>query len=342
MPEIETSPWAEITPGRPIEDLPNAQKLELAKSALAGGCFPDGNIVFGSQFHDWLRWIQSDDPTALTWWNWINEREPGLQRDPHISLLWQSINDPNGVNRAAKEQVMKEITAWSFYERHFFNWFLSRYNAVDARRVFNNNWLTCNVHLPVGLLTIGIVVLFFGWSGLTLCEWLCAALLIALVFVSGNLAARLQPAYYLQSLIPRMAVTTALGYLFLFSASGLVATIYYSQFSLIWHILISLALVVFVIVYMIQVIQRRVVPRLNLWQACRRSLHLLCLGLAYSAIGLLVSAPVLFTPTFLEGKPGNHMPPASPEALITTAVIVLAIGVALQLVWEDKPVTEPF
>jgi len=335
----ETSPWSKINSEGAVEDLSNALKLELAKSALVGGCFPNGNTALRDRFHDWLRWIQSDDPTAVTWWHWINEqREPGLQRDEYISRLWQSINDPNGVNRPAKEQVTNEITAWSFYERHFFNWFLNRYNTVDARRVFNDNRLNRYVHLPVSLLAMGIVAGFFGWACQTRCAWLCAALLIGLVFLLGNLAAGIQPAYYLQSLIPRMAVTTGLGYLFLFSASGLVAAIYYNTLPLAAQIIISFALMLFVLIYMIQVIQRRVVPRLNFWQACKRSFHLLWLGLAYSAIGLLVSAPVLFS-SYFDKSFTSH---PAPEKLLVTATIVLAIGVALQLVWDDKPVTEPF
>jgi hypothetical protein len=194
----------------------------------------------------------------------------------------------------------------------------------------------------VSLLALAAVVWFFGWSCQTGGEWLVAALVVVAAFVVGKFATGIQPAYYLQSLIPRMAVTTGLGYLFLFSASGLVAAIYYNPLAPVWQIITSLALVLFVLIYMIQVIQRRVVPRLNLCQACQRSLHLLWLGLAYSAIGLLVSAPVLFTAIFLDGKPGGNVPPPSPAALLTTAAIVLAIGVALQLVWDDKPVTEPF
>ena len=340
------SPWRYVDPKGSFDcfkTISNEDKACLAKEALAGGCFPNGKEAFGREFHTWLRWVQSDHPRAILWWHWLDEnRDPEiLDRDEYVVKLWKTIEAPNHPNRLAKTQV-SETTAWSFYQRHFFNWFLNRYNTVDARRVFNGSWLNRYVHLPVSLLALAAVVWFFGWGCQTRCEWLVAALAIVLVFVAGNLASGIQPAYYLQALIPRMAVTTGLGYLFLFSASGLVAAIYHNPLPAIWQIIISLALALFVLIYMIQVIQRRVVPRLNLWQACKRSFHLLSLGLAYSAIGLLISAPVLFTSTFLDGKPGNTIPPASSAALLLTATIVLAIGVALQLVWDDKPVTEPF
>ncbi len=327
----------------------NEVKLKLAKDALSGKCFSEGETGeqkknYQELFHAWLRWVLGEDRHAVVWWHWIGEKKKReiRDRDEFTIELWQSMNDTDGKNKKAREQAIEDVAPWSYYKGYFFNWFLTRHNTVGARQVFNDKWWSRYIHLPVGLLTIGIVAGFFGWTSQTRCEWLCAALLIALVFVVGNLVAWIRPAYYLQSLIPRMAVTTALGYLFLFSASGLVKGIYYNSLPPIGQLTISLALVLFVLIYMIQVIQRRVVPRLNFGQACKRSLHLLCLGLAYSAIGLLISAPVLFSSTFLNDKPGNFVAPASPTALLTTAALGLVIGVVLQLVWDDKPVTEPF
>lgn len=335
------SPWPKVDPDGKLdcfEKISNEEKTRLAKEALMGDWLAAVSEFPAHRFLTWLRWAQSDHPRAILWWHWLGEHpDPDIPgRDEYISQLWQKINARHETH-VVKEQVAKE-TAWSFYERHFFNWFLNRYNAIDARRVFSGNQINRYVHLPVSALALLAVVWFFGWTCQTACEWLVAALAIVLVFVAGNLAAGIQPAYYLQSLIPRMAVTTGLGYLFLFSASGLVAAIYNNRLPLAGQIIISFALVAFVLIYMIQVIQRRVVPRLNCWQAGKRSFHLLVLGLAYSAIGLLISAPVLFSPAFDK----SFTRPPAPETLLITATLVLAIGVALQLVWDDKPVTEPF
>ena len=336
------SPWRQVDPAGSFDCfkvISNTDKVWLAKDALAGGCFITGKDAFGKEFHAWLRWAQSDHPRAVLWWHWLNEHpDPDIpSRDEYVSKLWQTMNDSNHPNHRAKAQVSDELTPWSYYERHFFNWFLGRYNLVDARRVFKQNRISRYVHLPVSLLTLGAVIGFFGFGCQSGCEWMVAALGIMLVFALGNLAAWIEPAYYLQSLMPRMAVTTGLGYLFLFSASGLVAAIYHNPLSLVWQIIISVALVLFVFSYMMQVIQRCVVPRLHFRRAGARALHLLCLGIAYSAIGLLISAPVLFSPLFDQ----NFVTAPPPGALLITAAIALALGVALQLVWDDKPVTEP-
>jgi len=336
------SPWRRVDPAGFFDcfkAISNTDKVWLAKDARDGGCFINGKDAFGKEFHTWLRWVQSDHPRAVLWWHWLNEHpDPDIpSRDEYVSKLWQTMNDSNHPNHRAKTQVSDELTSWSYYERHFFNWFLSRYNVVDARRVFNQSWISRYVHLPVSLLTLGAAIGFFGFGCQSGCEWMVAALASMLVFVLGNLAAWIEPSYYLQSLMPRMAVTTGLGYLFLFSGSGLVAAIYKNSLPWQGQMAITIGLVLVVSIYMVQVIQRRVVPRLNFWHAGGRALHLLCLGIAYSAIGLLVSAPILFSPLFDE----TFTNAPTWGALVITAAIALAIGVALQLVWDDKPVTEP-
>jgi len=361
-----TSPWAKVDPNDPqksLDKLPNQTKLVLAKGALEGKCFTEGGGQFDKLFHHWLLWMHCDHPKAHHWWHWMSEQpeaecvlslsESGTNkhkaetvdlhdRDIYTIRLWHTMNEDGGANHLAKEQVKKKITTWSYYERHFFNWFLGRFNVVDARQVFNKHWISRYIHLPVSLVTTALAIWYFSLSCKTSCDWLLSLLSIVLVFTLGNVFAWIKPAYYIQSLMPRMAVTIGIGYLFLFSASGLVTAIYYNQLRIEWQVLIALTLVILVLFYMVQIIQRRVQPRLKDWPSFTRSLHLMLMAIAYSAVGLLISAPILFDPLFISPADRSlSAPPAGYGYLLITAAIALAIGVALQLVWEDRPVTEP-
>lgn len=359
----DLTPWDLITNTsdfRSLNKRENPEKKMMAEDALAGNCFTEhGKDVYGKQFHLWLRWVQSDDPYALLWWYWMSSQEEKLavktidgltpkevkkvnldlrNRDDYIIQLWHTINNKNANNRQARVDVEQRYTPWSYYTRHFFNWFLKRYNVVDARQVFTQSLLSRYVHIPLSLLSIALVGLFLGDIWPPGQEWLITGISLLLGFVVGNVAARMQPAYFLQSLIPRFAASIAVGYLFLFSASGLVAVLYDSRLSFWLQAAICLVIILAVGIYMVQVIHRQVQPRLPLWRAVQRSFHLLLTGAAHSAIGLWVSAPLLYSETFL-----NQSAPPEPTAgcLLLTATIALAIGVVLQMVWEDKPVTEP-
>ena len=359
-----TSEWAGIDtadPQKSLTELANQTKLILAKEALEGKCYPNGNDQYGKLFHHWLLWMHRDHSAALRWWHWLSEQpaaecllslsERGkhknkpetvnlCDRDDYTIRLWHSMNDDDGANQLAKKQVHQEITTWSYYERHFFNWFLGRFNVVDARQVFNKHWISRYIHLPLSLVTTALVIWYFSLSCKSSCDWLLALLSIVLVFTLGNVCAWIKPAYYLQSLMPRLAVTTAIGYLFLFSANGVVTWIYKNQLDLKQQVGIAMTLVILVLFYMVQIIQRQVQPRLKVWPSFTRSLHLMLMAIAYSAVGLLISAPILFDPLFI--SPADRSASAPPAGyLLITAAIALTIGVTIQLVWEDKPMTEP-
>lgn len=343
----DTSLWLKIAdnPVESLRTLPNEERLELARNALEGGAYPAGEDVHDDLFHHWLSWIQSEDPWAIFWWYWVNEQPDAKISycDEYMIQLWHSMNEKQNklaVNRKAKEYVIKEVTAWSYFEQHFFNWFLNRYNIVDARQVYNRNWISRYIHLLLSLFTSASVGWYFLSGNQSQCQWLLALLSVVLIFTLGNVFAWIKPGFYLQSLIPRLAVTTGIGYLFLFSASSLVKLIYLNPFDPGEQIIISLALVLLVLLYMMQVILRAVQPRPKSWIAFKRALNMLALAITYSFIGLLICAPVLYNPTFLDLKPPYD--PAYPLGyLLITAAITLAIGVVLQLVWEDKPITKP-
>ncbi len=320
--------------------------LQLAEEALAGKCFEAQDEDVKPLFHDWLRWVISDEPRARAWWHWIHEQRTSgashsiKDRDEYTAALLRSITDPNGKNREAREQFEKQFTTWSYYEFHFFDWFLNRFNVLDARGILNPSPRSRYAHLPVSLLSIGIVAVFFFLDSPPASSWLIAALGLAVVLGLGKWLSGISLTYYLQSLIPRLAALTGLGYLFLFSASNLVAVLYTNRLAPDWQAIISAAIVGSVWSYMILVIRRRVHPRLSPRRVFARSCHLMIMAAAYSAVGLFICKPIFINEQFL-GEHYYHLPLVFQAYHLLLAAIALAIGVALQLVWEDKPVTEP-
>lgn len=318
----------------------------VATGALLGDFYRDNDDDRKRLFHEWLRWIFGNQPRTRAWWHWLSEEKKrcidhGIDdRDSYTIKLLQSITGPNAPNSEAKAQFEKEHTSWSYYESYFFEWFLRRYDIVRARQVFYGQWIARYVHFILAALLIPVVVLYFVFYAPQACAWLVAGSVMVSAILVCAMPFRDHLNSYFQSLMPRLAVTTGLGYLFLFSASGLVDAIYLNALQPIWQIAISTAIILAIWLYLMQMIERRVQPSIGLGRALMRSSHLMVMAAIYSSLGLFVSAPVLFSRAFLSGE--LFRPTRGAEAyLLITAAIALAIGVVVQLVWEERAVTEP-
>src|SRR6185295_6995136 len=84
-------------------------------------------------------------------------------------------------------------------------------------------------------------------------------------------------------------------------------------------------------------VSRRVAPPLEKLQLHGRSLAVVAIGIGHATIGLTLLGPLLFDSLFLELSDVHPCP----GQLILTAAVALSLGVALQLVWEEKSLTEP-
>jgi hypothetical protein len=80
-----------------------------------------------------------------------------------------------------------------------------------------------------------------------------------------------------------------------------------------------------------------VAPSLRTSELNARSFAVVAVGIGHAAIGLTLLGPLLFDSVFL-GLPSVH--PCAGQ-LVLTAAVALSLGVALQLVWEEKSLTEP-
>ena len=313
-----------------------ARRVEEVRGGGPPGASADQRAF---QFDDWLRWGQSDDPQTRKQWAWLADKKR-LDRDRWVLDLWRSF----AKDSEARAETETEAP-WSFYQRHFFGWFLGRFDVQAACAVFVSWGLAGWLHYLLGLAIV--ITAFWRLQGTVEPgpSFLAFGGLLAVLLAAG-FAVKLAglPLYaWLNSLIPRLGAAVGIGYLFLFSAPHLVQMLNASQRRPLHFWLGVAGLVLAALLYLMFHIYRRVEPSLEWPSLLRRSLSVLALAVAYSALELLVAAPILFSKPFLcttcpaAGCAVN----ADFHRLALCAAIALNLGVILQLAWDEKPLTEP-
>ena len=288
---------------------------------------------------DWLRWAPRENPVTRMQWACLAVQ--GRDRDGWVLDLWRSMLDEKHPNREVKAVIAKEIP-WDFYQRYFFDWFLSRFDVRAARGVFvEPRWATL-LHCLLVAILVTVPWLSLGlWTTQLSPSLRVFGTLLLIVAILGAFTRKKLPLYaYFNSLSPRLAAAVGIGYLFFFSAPHLVK-ILNDTWRPLWLGVVALVAAAFV--YLTFHISRRVHPRLKSWDLFRRSGAILALAVAYSSLGILVAGPMLFSNTFLSvaasGQPfAVH---ADLHRLAFCAAVALNLGVVLQLAWDEKPLTEP-
>ena len=135
----------------------------------------------------------------------------------------------------------------------------------------------------------------------------------------------------------------AIGYLFLLSVPDFIFYIYSNSLDVKIQIAVSIALILFTYGFIMLNIQKRVKPDLFLPQLLLRGGHLLFIAAGYAAVGLFFVEKVLFMKVYSSSAFQYKIESltVSDSQLMLCASISLVIGVSLQLIWEEKPVTEP-
>lgn len=300
-----------------------------------------GALTNGAEIDNWLRWSQSNDPVTNRQWEWLAGQ--GFDRDAWVLDVWRSVRDDP--KHLATSAIEAEVP-WSFYQRHFFGWFLGRFDARAALAMFLDDRLAARLHRFLITVLVAVSWLSLGFYTTRLTPSLLVFLpLLILVALTGLYARRKGlPWYaYLNSLSPRLAAAVGIGYLFFFSAPHLVK-ILNDTWRPAWQLWLGVAaLVSTAYVYLTFHISRRVHPRLPPGPLRKRSLAILALALAYASLGMLIAGPMLFSLPFL-GAAASGQPfavHADLPRLAFCAAVALNLGVLLQLAWDEKPLTEP-
>ena len=326
------------------ETLTLEETLGFAKIALEGNCKmdsePDSDI-----FHKWLRWVQSDDARAILWWHWVTKKKKTDEigdRDEYILKLWHSIDDEGAPNSEAKKEVEDQITDWSYYQNYFFKWFLKRFHIRFAREVFTRNCFIVSAHYWYFLLNLFIAIFYYFRPNLFTYEYVAGLLMLTIIpvgtLIITHFASNMKIGNFIHSMVPRLFATIAIGYLFLISIPNFVKRVYlvFNDFALfIAGILIILTIFLFILLN----IYKRVIPELDFSKLLSRSADLLVIAVSYTLFGLYLFEPVIRKSIFNEEQ--LHFFHPCLGQLFFLASISLAIGVIFQLIWEEKPVTEP-
>jgi hypothetical protein len=286
--------------------------------------------------HEWLRFCQSDSSLARMRWAALSEsKDPRLEdRDEYVGRLWRKIKGGEGAEGRFREHVERKWCPWPYYERHFFSWFLSRFDLVHARNVFEEGRGAGSLDYTLLALSVVIIGGIFLLPPLTLLKVVAGIAGVGLAFYAAFRWSNLPGYAFVHSLVPRMAAAVGVGYLFLVGATGLV------NGEQPWYFLTTIAFGVAgaSLAYIVLHIYRRVHPPLQRPHLRQRSVRLFSLAALYAAIELLIAAPVVLSPELLSEATPVH---TRASHLILCAAIAINIGVIVQLAWDEKPLTEP-
>lgn len=318
--------------------IPLSELAERAHKLLSEGARGETDEVRAKYVDNWLKWSQDDSPETRRRWSHLIQSKEIDDRDHYVLALWKSIHREGSPNQILKAYFEDYLGPWDFYRRHFFAWFLSRFNLRAAREVLPGTQLAAG--LPYGLALVTLCLVAWALSGgVDLSRSVLALVWIVILMLLGKVVSKL-PAYaYIHSLIPRMAAAIGIGYLFLVSAPHLVKLILTHRHPAL-QFLIAFGLVAASLAYIILHIWRRVFPPLSVRSLLARSFEVLVLAIAYAGVELLLLAPLFYVPAFL-GIEAKDIPAAQASHLVLCAAIALNLGVILQLAWDEKPLTEP-
>lgn len=335
-----------------LEYVPLGQFLQMAKDIHNGTVLENPGYDKShklSYLHEWLKFTQSESSVAGMRWEYLagqlaqKGEEQVPNRDKFALDLWRKIVTKGTPEAELVPYVEERWSGWDFYRRHFFGWFLARFNLPAACAVHDDSWLARNLHLLWSGLVILIAAVALAWTRHLNVLVLVLAIIGCATVAGGYVCARREilPCYaYFHALIPRLGAAIGIGYLFLLSAPHLVKLLDQSWRKPFHFWLASVVLLVAAFLYIAFHISRRVHPHLRWKHLALRSLSLWLLGFGYSALELLVMAPVLFSSDLVCGTPDCHVN-ASADRLTLCAAIALNLGVILQLAWDEKPLTEP-
>ena len=290
-------------------------------------------------FNGWLRWIQSDTPLArMRWSHFICSGNDLLKdRDGYVFEYFRKVSEKSFFLKHVKEHWCP----WEYYQNHFFYWFLNRYQIPLALKVFTHNkWISC-YHVWGSLILMILVLVYFLFYNTIPYAFTFFTISIAGVIGAGIVMAKIKhlPVRYLiHALVPRLAGTTAIGYLFLLSIPQFILDLYFNRFGSAIQVIVAVLLLILIVAFILLHIHKRVRPELSFPELFQRGVQLLIIASAYSSLGLFFLHNIIFINII------NHILyplPVGGSQLFLLAAISLAIGVLLQLIWEEKPVTEP-
>jgi hypothetical protein len=270
---------------------------------------------------------------------WRALREAGERWEPgeRIAQLWSELEE-------APDEDFNSIHWSKIYHRDWlFHWFLSRYDLRAARRVLGGGTMAAWAHVT---LLVGVVLVFssrrldlLGAGGTLYSMALLAVLylVIALGLAKSfhpRLTSRLDAfVLALQSLVPRLAGASAVGVLLLASSQELLQVVVGLA---LWWLWLPL-LVVGGWAYCLLEMSRHVQPLPPPGRLALQGVDVTVTALGHSfALALLGEGALV--KVLRNGAAG---PPLGWSQSLSVVVFVFVIGLIVNLIWAEQPVTEP-
>lgn len=338
----------DATPAGSFQSYLDAHDLDWLASAAAGlldGEVPDdlGDARPIAFKRGMLRWALSDDGSAAIQWQAL-QIEAGApaelrDRDRYVTALWRSLT-----THPAHRDFRRWLAGWraeDAYRRALFGWLVARFDLRAALRlVAQRPRLATPVLAALTALALPATVAVAFAGGVGVAAGVTAALVALALWLAAWAVAGL-PAWSLPvAPVPRLAAGVGVGYLFLAAAPDLVRLLAGWGRPLSQQLAAGVAVLAALLLFAAAHCQRRVRPAPPWPTVVGRAALLLAFGAGHAAAGAALAAPVLFSPRLL-APPGGALLRPSLEDVFLCAVVALALGIVLQLAWEEKPLTDP-
>ncbi|MBN1271072.1 MAG: hypothetical protein JXB26_02275 [Candidatus Aminicenantes bacterium] len=305
--------------------------------------------------NEWLRFIAGNTSISRFKWSLFSKTdEKGKEllkhRDKYILSYFSNLSEIEINPQITFEQYVDlNWGPWSYYLNHFFRWFLGRYHIRYARKILTTNFFVVQLHY---LLLFFSIIFFFSVNfRLAPILYKAAGFLIMIIGVltgasavilkkqKHNLSFKRIFGMMVDSLSPRWAATIAIGYFFLLSVPNFLCDICENRISNSIQILGSIFFLVVTFIFIMLNINKRVEPALVFKELFCRFLDMIVIAVSYALIGLVVFRKI-FILAVQRANSGYQSQPCLIQ-LFFMASIALTIGIIFQLIWEDKPFTEP-
>jgi hypothetical protein len=286
--------------------------------------------------------FHSDDTKCWRHWQALAESaDPRRDRDAAVLSLWRLLEgDPQG--QAYVRGTFQSLT----YHRHrLFDWFLGRYDLRRGRAVWKEGIAVSNAHLLL-LVSVGAIAALRLWlwtsSGVArepiLRRPQVVLTAVAYALVAGLLGKSLRcstagvseaVAVAVQSLVPRLAGAAAVGVLLLASSRDLLQFVVSGASAARVALLVGASYV-----YLLLEMSRRIHPLPGLWRLLLLGLDVSATAFAHGLALTLVAEPGLQSILGDQGAWG-------PWRMLNVTAFLSTIGLVVNLIWAEQPVTQP-
>lgn len=276
------------------------------------------------------------DKKGRSKWQALRAEDHALDRDDLVVRVWKELET------AHQQAIVDEYHSLEYHRHWLFEWLLGRYDIRRSRRVVGGGAWDQNAHFLLLAAILGAFSLR-RFEGLDPHQTLFALLLCGVAYLltltwltrtfHPQLSDRLEAlTLATHSLVPRLAGASAVGLVILASSQELLNVVVSTN----WWWLPCLFLAGYG--YLLLEMARRVHPLPRLRRLALHGADIAATALAHSMTLTLLAEGALRK--VLDDTGGSHGPLSWSQSL-SVVVFVFTIGLVVNLIWTEQPVTEP-